>query len=191
MIVIFGGAFNPPTIAHKKIAQRVLAMPDVTKFLFMPVGNHYEKAQLIPATHRVKMLEMVVAQLSNASISKVEIKAKRAFKTIETLEILQTKYPGEDLAFVMGADNLIDLTKWHDYENLIKNFKMIIFNRSEFDVHGFINKNFTNATDNFLIMDDFDEIEISSSQYRGDVTRGELLLSGVEKYIKENALYRN
>ena len=189
MIVIFGGAFNPPTIAHYEVAKHVLELPFVKSLIFVPVGDHYKKAGLIPAFHREKMLEIVVSGMPNASISKVEIEAERALKTVETLEKLQTEYPEENLAFVMGADNLCDLTNWYKYELLVKRFKMIIFNRGEFDVNDFINGNFEFAVDNFVVVDDFGEIDISSSQYRGDLTKSELLLSGVEKYIKTHGLY--
>jgi len=191
MIVIFGGAFNPPTIAHQKIAKHVLRLPDARELLVVPVGDHYKKAGLIPAFHRVKMLEIMINSLPNASISKVEVEADRALKTVETLEKLQAEHPNEKLAFVMGADNLSELLKWYDYERLVKKFKMIILNRGEFDVHAFIKEKFEFAAANFLVIDDFRKTDISSSQYRADVTKSELLLSDVEKYIKTHGLYRN
>jgi len=189
MIVVFGGAFNPPTIAHYEVAKHVLGEPFVQSLLFVPVGDHYKKAGLIPAFHRVKMLEIMISGLPDASISKVEVEADQALKTVETLEKLQAEYPNETLAFVMGADNLYGLIKWYDYERLVKKFKMIILNRGEIDVHAFIKQNFTFATQNFIVVDDFSKMDISSSQYRADVTKTELLLSDVEKYIKKHSLY--
>ena len=189
MIAIFGGAFNPPTIAHYEVAKHVLGLPEVTNLLFVPVGDHYKKAGLIPGFHRVNMLKIMISRLPNASVSIVEIKANRALKTIETIERIQKDYPKESLAFVMGADNLSDLTNWHDYENLVKKYKMIIFNRGEFDVCHFIKKKFAFAAANFLVINDFVKLDISSSLYRADLTKGELLLSDVEKYIKEHDLY--
>ena len=188
MIVIFGGAFNPPTVAHYEMAKHLLGLPEVTDLLFVPVGDHYQKAGLIPAFHRVKMLEIMAKELPNTCISKIEVEAERALKTIETLENIQNKYPEDSLAFVMGADNLFGLTDWYDYELLVKRFKMIIFNRCELDVHQFIKENFEFAANNFIIIDDFKEMDISSTQYRDDLTKSELLLSGVEKYIKEHNL---
>jgi len=189
MIVIFGGAFNPPTIAHQKIAQHILKRHEVTELLFVPVGDNYQKAQLIPAVHRVKMLSLMCDELANASVDATEINATRALKTVETLKILQDKYPGEPLAFVMGADNLHDLANWHGYEDLINQFTIIVFNRKQRDVEGFISNNFAGAASNFLIIQDFEELDISSTQYRSDVKQSELLLSTVRDYIKENNLY--
>jgi len=189
MIVIFGGAFNPPTIAHYEVAKHVLALPFVKSLLFVPVGDHYKKKALIPAFHRVKMLQIMINELPNAHVSTVEIKADRALRTIETLEKIQNKYPEERLAFVMGADNLSGLTNWYEYEKLVTRFKMIIVGRGELDVHHFIKENFGFAAEKFLVIDDFAKMEVSSTKYRAEVTRSELLLSGVEKYIKEHGLY--
>jgi len=190
MIVIFGGAFNPPTIAHDEVARHLLALPTVEKLVFVPVGDHYEKPDLIPADHRVKMLEIMVEKLPDTSVSKIEVEAQRALKTIETLERFQVESPEAEFAFVMGADNLSKLRNWYAYERLIHSFKMIIVNRGELDIHAFIEKHFSHLSHQFLIIEDFDKVDISSSQYRADVTKTELLLPQIEKYIKEKGLYQ-
>lgn len=189
MIVIFGGAFNPPTIAHYEVAKHVLELPNVHKLLFLPVGDHYQKAGLVPAFHRVNMLELMSLELPGTSVSKIEVEASRALKTVETLEKLQAEYPDEQLAFVMGADNLSSLTSWYQYEKLIRKFKLIILGRDEFDVHALIQAHFPLMKDNFLVVDDFKKLAISSTQYRNDVTKAELLRPNVETYIKINGLY--
>ena len=189
MIVVFGGAFNPPTIAHYEIAKHVLGQLNVEQLLFMPVGDQYKKAGLIPAFHRVKMLEILGSQLPNTSVSKIEVEAERPLKTIETLEKLRAMHPNSEIAFMMGADNLHDLTKWHAYERLVKAFKIIIFNRNGLDVSDIIKNHFEFAPGHFIVMNDFSKLNISSSQYRTDITKNELLLADVEKYIKDHDLY--
>jgi len=189
MIVVFGGAFNPPTMAHYEIAKHVLGLSFVEQLLFVPVGDQYQKTELVPAFQRVEMLEILVKSLPNARISKVEVEAEHALKTIETLERLQLMHPSSDFAFVMGADNLYKLKSWYDYERLIGEFKMLILNRGEYDVRAFIDENFAMETERFIVVDDFSRIDISSSAYRADTTKTELLLSEIEIYIGENKLY--
>lgn len=190
MIAIFGGVFNPPTVAHYEVAKHLLSLSDITSLLFVPVGDQYEKAGLIPAFHRVKMLEIMISDLPHASVSKVEVEADRKLKTMETLEKLQTEYAGETLAFVIGADNLKDLTGWYNYKQLITKFNMIIINRGELNVYQLIKDHFQFASDHFLVVDDFLKIDISSTAYRNDLTRSDLLRSEVEAYIKKYSLYR-
>ena len=39
MIIIFGGAFNPPTRAHFEIAEKLIEKFNPDTFYFLPVGN--------------------------------------------------------------------------------------------------------------------------------------------------------
>ena len=190
MIVIFGGAFNPPTIAHDKVARHVLALPNVTELIFVPVGDHYEKPDLIPAIYRIQMLEMMTKNLRKTSVSKIEVNATKPLKTIETLKRLQSQHVATEFAFLMGADNLTQLKKWYDYRELINTFKMIIINRNELDINAYIKNHFSDVAEQFIIVENFDELTISSTQYRHDTTKTEILLPEVEKYISEKGLYQ-
>ena len=189
MIAVFGGSFNPPTIAHYEVAEHVMSILEVSKLLFVPVGNQYEKAGLIPAIHRVQMLEIMAKHLPGTSVSHVEIESARALKTIETLETLQAQHPNERLAFLIGADNLYDLPNWYCYEQLITQFKFIVVDRHDLDVCGFIEKKFSNHKENFIVMDDFVKRDISSTQYRVGEKQADILLPAVDAYIKKNKLY--
>jgi nicotinate-nucleotide adenylyltransferase len=45
-IGFYGGAFNPPTIAHIKMAKKALNELNLDKIIFMPVGDLYQKSNL-------------------------------------------------------------------------------------------------------------------------------------------------
>ncbi|MCL1991055.1 MAG: nicotinate (nicotinamide) nucleotide adenylyltransferase [Defluviitaleaceae bacterium] len=190
MIAVFGGAFNPPTLAHEQIAKHVLNLPGIEKLLFVPVGDHYEKVGLISADHRMQMLEILIEKLPGASLSKVEVEAKRALKSIETLEQLQLDYPGVDLAFVMGADNLLQLMNWHHHERFIQTVKIMILNRGHVDVSRFISDHFEAAVDRFIIVNDFEKMVISSSTFRADQTKKDHVRPEIDAYIQQHRLYQ-
>jgi len=190
LIAIFGGAFNPPTVAHYEVTKHLLSLPFIKKVFLMPVGDHYDKPGLAPAEHRLEMLRMMVKDLPKAKASDLEVIANRALKTVETLEILQILNEGKEFAFVMGADNLRELPNWSQHEKLIKNFKMIIFNRGEFDVQSLITDNFSKYQNNFIVIDDFAKLDISATQYRENPPTEDLLLPEVTDYIEKHGLYR-
>ena len=46
-IGFFGGSFNPPTYAHLEVAKTALRQLNLDKVFFVPVGNLYNKPDLI------------------------------------------------------------------------------------------------------------------------------------------------
>ena len=45
MMIVFGGAFNPPTIAHLNIIKKLLSTYKGSHVLLLPVGNDYSKSE--------------------------------------------------------------------------------------------------------------------------------------------------
>ena len=128
MIVIFGGSFNPPTIAHYQIAKHILTQLNCQHFFFLPVGDYYPKKGLISSVHRVAMLKLMCQELKRASVSTIEVEANHVLTTFETLTQLQMKFPQETLAFVIGADNLEDLM--NEVENSVDEEIIEVYNRN-------------------------------------------------------------
>ena len=65
--------------------------------------------------------------------------------TYETMKKLKEEYPNDELLFVMGADNLTYITKWHKGKELIENNQFIVMGREGYDMSDII------AKDSFLI----------------------------------------
>lgn len=57
-IGFFGGCFNPPTNAHINLAKKALKECNLDKVIFVPIGNFYEKKELISGEHRYNMLKV-------------------------------------------------------------------------------------------------------------------------------------
>ena len=88
MIIVYGGAFNPPTKAHYEIIKIVNDIFKPEAFILLPVGNKYQKKELISFDHRVKMLELMGEKLPFVTISKLE--ENESFKgTVNTLDQLR------------------------------------------------------------------------------------------------------
>ena len=65
MIAVFGGAFNPPTVAHKAICEHVLRHLDCQEFIFLPVSSQYTKRSLASNFHRLQMLTAMTKGMPN------------------------------------------------------------------------------------------------------------------------------
>jgi nicotinate-nucleotide adenylyltransferase len=63
-------------------------------------------------------------------ISDIESRLGTRF-TIDTLKRLKQKYPRTKFYFLMGADNLIQLTKWKKWYEIFKYAEIHVFDRDE------------------------------------------------------------
>lgn len=186
MIIVYGGSFNPPTKAHKSIMVHLIETYKPKQFVFLPVGNNYAKPELIPFANRVDMLKLISKEYSEVVIS--EIENNESYKgTLDALEKLE-KIHQDEIAFVIGADNLLSIEEWINYEKLIKRFKFIVIDRGRLDINGLIASKFPNDQKQFL------NIKLSlreaSSLVRKDLNKYQDFLSDeVLTYVKENHLY--
>ena len=182
MLVVYGGAFNPPTLAHFNIAKSLIDYFEPDLFYFLPVGDKYKKEDLVLFSHRFNMVEFLSNKL-NAFVSNIENK-EEVLGTYYTLSELSNV--DKDIYFVIGADNLAKLSKWKNSEKLINEFKFIVLTREGYDVDLILNEQFFDFKNNFI---EFDiNIDISSSDYR-KTKNSSILLDEVYQYIVENNLY--
>ena len=77
----FGGSFNPPTIAHEIIAKEIAKEFNLDKVYFVPVGDFYNKKDLIDERKRFEMLNLITD--SNIDVLDIELKAKKSLQTID------------------------------------------------------------------------------------------------------------
>lgn len=190
MIVIFGGAFNPPTLAHKGIYYHIEQNIDFTEFIYLPVSNLYTKRSLESNFHRARMIELMIEDMPKARLSTLEFDDSDYQGTYQSLLRIQEKYPTEEIAFVIGADNLKKLEKWINAKSLLSEFLFIILNRNHSQIENYIlNDPFLHSYLNrFIILPDFD-MNISSTAFR-ETFDPSYLDPKVFSYIMENGIYR-
>ncbi len=181
MNIVYGGSFNPPTIAHEAIVKKLEEFrPE--NIIIVPTGNCYNKKDLIPFSIRKEMLELVFSHIISDVENTSEYKG-----TINTLDTLSKKY--SDLYFVMGADNLIEIKSWINYQELINKYHFIIITRNSLDVIKYINDNLYEYREKFKFISlDFD---VSSSKIRNNILKyRDMLNTKVYDYILKNNLYK-
>lgn len=161
----FGGCFNPPTIAHIELVEKVIKEHNLEKVYFVPMGDLYKKENLIPAFHRINMLK--IAMKDNMDILTISVDSKKELQAIDTFKIIEKKFKDSENYFIMGSDNYEKIGTWKNSEELLKNYEYIILKR---------------------------ESNISSSLAREKIKNGnsaeEFIYKDVEEYILENKLYK-
>lgn len=166
----FGGCFNPLTNAHINLIKNVIEKENLDKVYFVPMGNSYEKEDLIDFKHRVNMLNLVAEKEEKIEILDFLGNINKKMYAIDTFKILDEKFPNVDRFFIMGTDNYEKLNSWKNFE-MLKNYNYIVLDR--------------NTPSNTK--------EISSSTVRNKIKKNEkidkLVPEEVKKYIYNNKLY--
>lgn len=182
MRVLFGGSFNPPTIAHKKIIEAL--SEHFNEVIIVPNGDNYGRKQLDNYFHRKNMLKLMLNEFNNVIISDIE-KNRTFVGTYQTLRDLG--HP----VFACGDDWIKTLHTWKNSDILLEENKFLIFTR-ELDKNEILryisnDKNLSKYIDKFSILE-IDFPNVSSNNFRTNHDYS-VLTNEVINYIKENNLY--
>ena len=118
-IGVLGGTFNPIHIGHLMLAQQVGSHLKFSKVLFMPSKIPPHKKDVISEEERFYMVQLAIKNNPFFEISRLELDRKGISYTINSIEILNQQYK-EKIAFIIGSDNLLDITKWYQWKKLLE-----------------------------------------------------------------------
>lgn len=125
MRIYVGGTFDPPHIGHLVAGMCALAQFGAERVTFLPAGDPYRKTgstgkasehvddQPSPATTRLEMLRLAIADNPAFEIDDRETSREGATYTIDTLRELATEGI-ERPVFVFGADAVLDMAHWKE-----------------------------------------------------------------------------
>lgn len=139
-IVVLGGSFNPPTIAHKKLLETAISCLNADKGIFVPSSNRYVSRkmskqsaynQVYSEADRYNMLTSLCRNTDKLSVNLTEYGDDGRGHTYDTLYKIQKAYPNADIIFIVGADKLRILPKWHNHDNLFKEFHFAVATRPD------------------------------------------------------------
>ncbi len=190
-IGIFGGSFNPIHTGHAIIAHHIITSGAVDSLWLMvsPI-NPLKAGQVaqVSDTDRLRMVEMVSRPLDGVETSAFEFTMPRPSYTIDTLNALQAKFPGDEFYLVIGADNWEVFDKWRNSEDILANYHILVYPRLGHNV------NIPVALQDRVQLVSAPVIELSSTQVRERLANGlsarYYIPEGVNDYIIGHNLYR-
>jgi nicotinate-nucleotide adenylyltransferase len=198
-IGILGGTFDPVHIGHLAAADEAMSQLGLVEVLFVPTGRPWLKAdtKILPSKHRLRMLQLAIADKPRFRLSTIEIEREGPTYTVDTITKLKKQFGTEaELFFIVGWDKLIELSEWHQPERLIRMCRLIAIPRVGYQVPDLESMEAAiPGLSRRVILLDKPEIDVSASMIREWVCQG-LSISGlvpeaVERYIKEQGLYRD
>lgn len=182
MIWVYGGAFNPPTLAHQHIITHIQLMYPDDHVIVVPVGNDYQKSSLIDFFHRYHMCHLA---FEGVEISKLE--HNQSYQgTLHMLKKIEEE-KNDEVGFIIGADQLETFTSWINYKTLIQEHKCLIVSRegTSLNTYSSLLKQFKKYT---IIDLDY---PMSSTQIRNNMFKHiEDINPKVYAYIKMHSLYK-
>jgi len=112
---LLGGTFDPPHVGHLMLAEEARRKLCLGEVVFIPAGQPWVKASMpvSAACRRLKMVELAIADKPYFTVNDIEVKHPGPSYTWQTLEELRRQYPGDELYFILGWDNLSSLPSWH------------------------------------------------------------------------------
>ncbi|MBC7890242.1 MAG: nicotinate-nucleotide adenylyltransferase [Ferruginibacter sp.] len=187
-IGLYFGSFNPVHIGHLIIANHVINYTDVQQvwFVVSPQNPLKPSTSLLNEYHRFRLVQLAVDGPTKIKASNIEFQLPKPSYTVDTLAYLHEKYPQHQFAIIMGSDGFCNLSKWKNYEIIIKNYPLYIYERP-----GFIIDNALKATIYILKAP---LLQISSTHIRELIKAGKsiryLVPDTVKEEIENNRYYK-
>ncbi|GAB6933975.1 nicotinate-nucleotide adenylyltransferase [Calditerricola satsumensis] len=117
---LFGGTFDPPHVAHLAAAERVRDELALDEVWFVVAGQppHKMRDAVSPAHHRLRMVELAVADHPAFRVCDIELRRPGPSYTVDTVRALRRQHPDAEFYFIVGADMAADLPNWRAIDEL-------------------------------------------------------------------------
>ena len=126
-IAIFGSAFNPPSLGHKSVIER---LTHFDKVILLPSYSHAWGKQMLHYDARCKLVEAFIEDLeqSNLELSRLEEEiavGDEAITTFAVLEAFEKKHTDANLTFVVGPDNFLNFGKFFKADEIMQRWQVL------------------------------------------------------------------
>ncbi len=135
-IGLYFGSFNPIHIGHLIIANHIAYSTDLNEvwFIVSPQNPLKESASLLNEHHRYSLVKIAVEDEKKLKVNNVEFLMPKPSYTIDTLIYLSEKYTQHNFSLIIGSDSYLNFNKWKNYEQIILNYNILIFQRPSFTI---------------------------------------------------------
>ena len=191
-ILLYFGSFNPIHKGHIALAEWVVeqGLCDELIFIVSPQNPFKEQEGLAPEFSRYEMCEMACRASrypEQIKVSAVEFVLEKPSYTINTLRYLRENFGSEmKFSILMGADNIENFNKWREYEEILRDYPLLVYPREGYSVEKFADK--------ITFLENAPLFDFAATDIRTMIAEGvdfrEKLSAEVAHYIIQNHLYK-
>lgn len=185
---LFFGSFNPIHFGHLCIAEFMVEFGGLKEvwFIVSPHNPLKDKATLLSDQYRLEMVEAAIENDERFRVSDIEFRMPRPSYTIDTLARLSEQHPDRQFVLIAGTDVLPSFHKWKNYEQLLDQYRLMIYPRHGDEDHPLLSHPSITAVN-------APRIEISASFVREAIKNGKniryFLPEKVLKIIEKMGFY--
>jgi len=125
-VAVYGGSFDPPTMAHEAVAAGLLGAAElkVDEVWLMPCFDHSFGKDMTDFKEHMAMCSLTAHADTRISATDYEVKVADRWScwdngsTMKTAFKLAEDFEGTGFMFVIGMDCALEFSKWKHYEEL-------------------------------------------------------------------------
>jgi nicotinate-nucleotide adenylyltransferase len=131
---ILGGTFDPVHLGHLVIAEDVYEKMGLEKVYFLPAAQNPLKddGPIAHGDDRLAMLNAALAPFPHFESLDLELLAGGLSYTLDSVRRLSRQFSGARLFWIIGADQVGNLDRWHRINELTEEVEFIGFQRPGF-----------------------------------------------------------
>jgi nicotinate-nucleotide adenylyltransferase len=129
----FGGSFDPVHWGHLWLAQDAFEKVGLDRLFFIPAAQAPLRSDQARLTGdlRFRLLSEAVSHDARFGVLDWELKRGGTSYTIDTVEQIETAFPGDEIFWIIGGDQVWKLHAWKNIEALIEKVTFIAIQRQD------------------------------------------------------------
>jgi nicotinate-nucleotide adenylyltransferase len=209
---IFGGTFNPIHLGHLRSAEEIRETFALDHIYFIPAARppHRGDETLVSAPHRLRMVELAIAENPFFRTSAVELERTGPSYSVDTIRHFLHEFASASVFFVVGLDAFREIHTWKDYASIPALCHLIVTSRPGVPTppqehlipvalqpalcYDSSLSMYRHTSGHTLVFHEIQGLQISASQVRAILRQRRsiryLVPSAVAAYIADHALYQ-
>lgn len=127
-IGLYGGTFDPIHMGHLIVAEAVADVARLDRVLFLPSSDppHKNSERITPGEVRAQMIEAAINRNPRFALDRFDLDRAGPTFTIDTVRhFAATLGSSTELAWIIGADSLAEISSWRDAGDLIDSCEVL------------------------------------------------------------------